>query len=852
MMTTKNTGHDDSANLRRQAEEKEWVRAVRTPNPPQTLLSKKNRQSLHELLVYQIELEMQNEELRRTQAELVAARVRYFDLYDLAPVGYVTLSEKGLILEANLTAATLLGLIRDALVKQPISRFILKEDQNIFYRHRKQLLETHSVRSGQAGEPQTCELRMVKKDGTAFWAGLESTTAQGLSTSSGPDTDGSPVIRIVMSNISDRKQAETLRVSEERFRLLIEQAPEAIVVFDIDENRFVLANAKAEKLFGCRREELLNVGPQHFYAPIQPDGRPIDESMNNNIERVMAGEELLTERVINNAEGKNLICELRLVQFLFGDRRLIRNSFHDITERKRTEEALRASQQIIEGIIQAIPVRVFWKDKNLVYLGCNAVFAGDAGFADPKDVIGKDDYQMGWRDQAELYRDGDRQVIESGCSKFCIEEPQTTPEGNTITLLTSKIPLRNSKGEISGILGTYLDITERKQAEEEQEKLQSQLNQAQKMESVGRLAGGLAHDFNNLLGVILGRADLALEQLDPAQPLHADLMEIRTAAQRSADLTRKLLAFARRQSVAPQVLDLNEIVESMLQMLRRLIGEDLDLVWLPGAGCWPVKVDPSQIDQILANLCVNARDAIADVGKVTIETGNRVFDEADCVNHPCFISGEYVLLAVSDDGCGMDRETLACIFEPFFTTKGVGEGTGLGLATVYGIVKQNDGFINVYSEPGSGTRFTIYLPRHKGKAGPVPRERAEVPARRGHETILLAEDEPSLLKLTTVILEKQGYTVVGAGTPGEAIRLAREHPGEIHLLLTDVIMPEMNCRDLFKSLLPLYPNLKCLFMSGYTASAIAHHGVLEEGVHFIQKPFSIKDLTAKVQETLDT
>ena len=271
----------------------------------------------------------------------------------------------------------------------------------------------------------------------------------------------------------------------------------------------------------------------------------------------------------------------------------------------------------------------------------------------------------------------------------------------------------------------------------------------------------------------------------------------------------------------------------------------------PGANLWPVKIDPSQIDQILANLCVNARDAIAGVGKVTIETTNIAFDEGYCADHAGFVPGEYVLLAVSDNGCGMDKETLAKLFEPFFTTKEMGKGTGLGLATVYGIVKQNNGFINVYSEPDQGTTFKIYLPRLRGKAEEMRTEGAAGPAMRGQETILLVEDEPAMLELTRTLLEMQGYTVLAASTPGEAIRLAREHAGEIHLLITDVVMPEMNGRDLAKNLLSLYPNLKRLFMSGYTANVIAHHGVLDEGVHFIQKPFSRKDLAAKVREALD-
>ena len=402
------------------------------------------------------------------------------------------------------------------------------------------------------------------------------------------------------------------------------------------------------------------------------------------------------------------------------------------------------------------------------------------------------------------------------------------------------------------VINTQLadEIAEHKQTDEEKGKLQDQLLQSQKMDSVGRLAGGVAHDFNNMLGVIIGHVDLAIDKIDTGQPLLADLTEIRKAAARSADLTRQLLAFTRKQTVVPKVLDLNEAVTNMLKMLQRMIGEDIHLNWLPGLDLWPIKMDPSQIDQILANLCVNARDAIAGVGKVTIETENISFDEDYCADHAGFVPGAYVLLTVSDDGCGMDKETLDKIFEPFFTTKRVGKGTGLGLPTVYGIVKQNDGFIHVYSEPDKGTTFRIYLLRHMGKAEQVRREGPQEPAMRGQETVLVVEDEPALLKLSKLMLENQGYRVLAASTPGEAIRLAGEYTGEIHLLMTDVVMPEMNGRDLAKTLLSLNPYLKCLFASGYTANVIAHHGVLDEVCHFIQKPFSRKDLAAKVREAL--
>jgi PAS domain S-box-containing protein len=401
------------------------------------------------------------------------------------------------------------------------------------------------------------------------------------------------------------------------------------------------------------------------------------------------------------------------------------------------------------------------------------------------------------------------------------------------------------------ILATVRDITERKRVEKERAILQDQLIQAQKMESVGRLAGGVAHDYNNMLSIIVGYSELALEKLTPIDPLYEDIHEIYDAAVRSTDITRQLLAFARKQEIAPVALDLNESIEDMLMMLRRLIGEDIDLAWLPEIGLWPVKLDPSQFDQILVNLCVNARDAINGVGRITIETDMVFFDAAYCVNHPGYVPGEYVLLAVSDDGCGMDHDTVDKIFEPFFTTKDTGKGTGLGLATVYGIIKQNNGFISVYSEPGRGTTFKVYLVSHTGLTVEVTRESpANIPVGHG-EIILVVEDEASILKFAKKLLGELGYTVLTSKVPSQALLLVDEHQNRIDLLVTDVVMPEMNGKELSKRLCEACPELKTLFMSGYTADAIAHRGVLDEGISFIQKPFSKESMAIKVREVLD-
>ncbi|MFH2125319.1 MAG: PAS domain S-box protein, partial [Pseudomonadota bacterium] len=522
----------------------------------------------------------------------------------------------------------------------------------------------------------------------------------------------------------------------------------------------------------------------------------------------------------------------------------------EISDRKQAEAALRDSEARLRTLINTLPDLVWLKDQQGVYTLCNSRFESFFG-AREKDIIGKTDYDFADKEMADHFRKHDKIAMAKGKPSKNEEEVIFADDGHSELLETIKTPMYTSNGQLAGVLGIGRDITERKRTEEEKLRLEEQYHQAQKVESIGRLAGGVAHDYNNALSVIIGFTELAMEAVGPAGPLRSDLNQILTAAQRAADITRQLLTFARKQPVAPQVLDLNRTVESMLKMLRRLIREEIELAWVPGADLWPVKLDPSQVDQILANLCVNSRDAIEGQGRITIETGNATFDDAYCADHPGFIPGEFVLLAVSDNGCGIGKDILDNMFEPFFTTQDADKGTGLGLSTVYGIVKQNSGFINVYSEPGEGTTIKIYLPRHQGRAMDVQVPSLEgLPRGRG-EMILLVEDDLPILKLAKKTLEGLGYKVLAANTPSEAMALAEQHPGAIDLLLTDVIMPQMNGKDLALRLQTLYPKLKYVYMSGYTANVIVHHGVLDQGVHFIQKPFYKKDMAKMVRKALD-
>jgi len=513
----------------------------------------------------------------------------------------------------------------------------------------------------------------------------------------------------------------------------------------------------------------------------------------------------------------------------------------DITEHKRIMEDLRNDRERMDHILRATRTNMNTLDSEYNLRQVDAVWQKIYG-----DPQGQKCYKY--------FMD-----LDKPCEGCCVPKALATREIVVTEEFLHKenrhievhtIPFQDENGEWL-VTEFNINITERKQAEAEREKLQNQLHQARKMESVGRLAGGVAHDFNNMLGVILGHTELALLKMDEDNELVSDLNEIQKAAQRSVNITKQLLAFARKQTISPKKIDLNYTVESMLNMLRRLIGEDIDLVWQPASQLWPVKMDPSQIDQILVNLCVNARDSISGVGKLTIQTGKKTFDEAYCKEHPGFITGDFVLLAVSDNGCGMDKDTLDNLFEPFFTTKDVGKGTGLGLATIYGIVNQNNGSINVYSEPNQGSTFKIYLPRlvtEENADKAVPEKNT---AAGGTETILLVEDEPTILRMAQVMLERKGYSVLSAATPAEAIDLAKAHADKIHLLMSDVVMPEMNGRELAGQITALYPDIRLLFMSGYTADVIAHQGVLDDGVAFIQKPFSMTDMTAKIREVLD-
>ena len=628
-----------------------------------------------------------------------------------------------------------------------------------------------------------------------------------------------------------------------RLGKILDSTPFPIALVDIDDNHIQFWSHGALDLFGhtaptTRQWHQIAYPDPAYREEVIRRLKPFLEVAKNTDRAVNAGEYCVTCR-----DGSVRACELHAA--FIADSLVV--TFNDITHRKEAENKLLASEAFIRSLFDHLPQIIFLKDLESRYIACNSISARVLGKT-VEEIVGKTDFDFQTRDLAEKFRESDRKVISSG-KPLEIEEPYAI-KGVMKYAHTIKVPYHDEKGKIIGVLCILEDITERKKSEREHEKLQAQLAQAQKMESVGRLAGGVAHDFNNMLTVILGHVTLALKSIDPSSPIHDDLLQIQKSAERSADLTRQLLGFARKQPIVPRVIDLNETIGGMLQMLKRMIGETIDLTFLPSPEPARIKIDPSQINQILANLCVNARDAIASHGRITIQaelahlSGNNPETKTEVA------PGKYIRLTVSDDGCGMTKETVARLFEPFFTTKEVGKGTGLGLAMVYGIIKQNNGIIGVETEPGKGSTFVIYLRQYDGQVE-IHDSGAAASLPRGHETILLVEDEPAILKLIKTVIAGEGYEVLAADSPNLAIRLAQESEKPIDLLLTDVVMPEMNGQELAKCIKAIHPGMKSIYMSGYTADTIPREDVEDQEFNFISKPLSIDTLTAKLREVLD-
>jgi two-component system, cell cycle sensor histidine kinase and response regulator CckA len=648
-----------------------------------------------------------------------------------------------------------------------------------------------------------------------------------------------------LRDVSKRKEAEaTLRRSESRYRALVESQIDLVSRYRGD-TILTFVNDAYCKFFGKSREELIGKTFMFMVAPEFHDlvAKETQELAKNPTALIVGeyinfthqGDERHIQWIVHSiTDDSGQVLELQAVG-------------RDVTQLKQTQEALHQANIVVESS----PVVLFrWKaargwpveyvSKNIIQFGYSVDELQTGRFAFI-DMVHPDD-QVRFTQEV-------REYSAKGTERFQREYRILTKTGEVRWIDARTVIQRDADGLVLGYQGILIDITKRKAAEEERKRLQNQLYQVQKMESVGRLAGGVAHDFNNMLTAILGHTEIALLKLNHSDPVYDALSIVEDCALRSADIVRQLMAFARQQTISPKVLDMNDTVASMLKMLRRLIGEDIEFTWRPGAGLWPIKIDPSQIDQLLVNLCINARDAIENIGRITIKSDNTVLDDSFCAENPGSLPGKYVMLTVSDDGCGMDQETRSLIFEPFFTTKEVGKGTGLGLATVYGIVKQNEGYVSVASEQNKGSTFRIYLPRcDENLAEDHSEKHFEFPKTFG-ETILLVEDEKMILDTSKTMLETLGYRVLAAASPSEAIEYAKTN--EIGLLLTDVVMPEMNGRDLARHLADIHINLKCLFLSGYAADGMANRGQPDSTMHFLQKPFTMNALATKLREVLD-
>jgi PAS domain S-box-containing protein len=509
-------------------------------------------------------------------------------------------------------------------------------------------------------------------------------------------------------------------------------------------------------------------------------------------------------------------------------------------ERTRAEESLARAQATYRSLVEDSSFGIFQSTPDGRLLAVNPALVSILGYASEAELLHTNLARDVYVDPGQRPRLVEA-VLKSGT--LTAESQWRRKDGKTITVRLTGRVVRDAQGRVEYFNAIVEDITER-------QLLEAQLRQAQKMESVGRLAGGVAHDFNNVLTAIFGYADLVLEALPPDSPARQDLEEIRKAAERAAALTRQLLAFSRRQVLTPVVVSVNELVEDIDKMLQRLISADIELRLALAHDAGNCRADTGQLQQVLMNLVVNARDAMPTGGKLLIETSNTELTEQYTELHQAVVPGSYVMLAVSDTGIGMDAETKARIFEPFFTTKEKGRGTGLGLSTVYGIVKQSEGYVWVYSEPGRGTTFKLYFPRVAEPAAALPRPR-EMATLSGTETILLAEDDEMLRPLAKGLLDKLGYTVLEAENADQALGVAGAHAGPIHLLVSDVVMPGASGRELARRLAETRPATRVLYVSGYTDDAIVHHGMLEPGLHFLQKPFTPAALARKVREVLD-
>ena len=631
------------------------------------------------------------------------------------------------------------------------------------------------------------------------------------------------------------RSQQVLQESEERYRLLFENNPNPMWVYDLQTLAFLAVNNAAIQHYGYSREE--------FFAMTIKDIRPPEDvpALIERVARVPQGFGVAGTWRHRKRDGTIIDVDITGHTVTFGWRSAELILVRDVTDHKRAEQAIRASEERFQVFMNNSPAVAFMKDEEGRHLYVNEPFARCFG-RPQREWIGKLDIELWPADVAKQLRENDLLVM-AGDHVVELEEMVPTPDGKPHYWLVFKFPFRDPSGQ-KVLAGMGIDTTDRK-------RLEVQLRQAQKMEAIGQLAGGVAHDFNNLLTVISGYSELLQHHLSHDEPLRRQAEQIKIAGDRASALTRQLLAFSRQQVLRPVVLDLNVVVTNLLQMLPRLIGEHIELKTALDPQPTFVKTDPGQLEQVLLNLAINARDAMPGGGTLTTETSHVALDEAACGRLGTILPGLYVQLTVRDTGCGMDAATQARIFEPFFTTKDLGKGTGLGLATVYGIVTQSHGAISVNSAPGRGASFAVYFPTSECRSESPKDGTTSLEPESGWETVLVVEDQTGVRGFVRNLLMLNGYRVLEAADGSEALRICRQHPGEIQLVVTDLVMPGMSGRELVERITNEQPAIKVLYMSGYTDDSVVHTGVAQAGLAFLQKPFSPTMFTHKVREVLD-
>jgi two-component system cell cycle sensor histidine kinase/response regulator CckA len=762
-------------------------------------------------------------ERKRAEEALRTSEQKYRTLIENVPQKIFLKDKNSVYISCNENYAQDLKIKSDEISGRSDYEFYQKELAEKYRADDKRIIE--------AGKTEEIEEKYVQ-NGQEVWVNTIKTPVK--------DEKGNIVgILGIFWDITERKRAEEmLRMT----KFSLEHAPESVLWIN-SKGQLEYANEEACHILGYSREELISM-------PIWDiDLNFIAERWSTHWQSLPNRGPTTRESSYRTKDGKIFPVEITGDYIKYGDKEYHVAFARNITERKRGEEALRSSEEKYRNILESIEDGYYEVDTAGNFTFFNDSMCRIYGYP-REELMGMNYRQYTDQENAKKLYQGFNKVYRTGESTKEFDWEIIRKDGTKRYVETSVSLIKDPSGNRVGFRGVVRDITERKRAEQEMTALQEQLRQSQKMEAVGRLAGGIAHDFNNLLTVIQGNCQLALMDLRKEDPLRKNIQEVNEASEKAADLTRQLLAFSRKQILEMKVLDLNLILQRLDKMLHRLLGEDIELVTIRTEGIGKIKADPGQIEQVIINLAVNSRDAMPEGGKLTIETANAELDEEYASRRIGVQPGRYVVLSVSDTGVGMTQEVKERVFEPFFTTKEKGKGTGLGLSTVYGIVKQSGGNIWVYTEPGQGTTFKVYFPRVDEPLTELKEEVSkEVP--RGNEMVLIVEDEETVRKLAMRMLKGLGYRVLAAPEGGGALLLCEEFKEPIHLILTDVVMPGMSGRKLVDRLKEIHPEMKVLYMSGYTDNAIVHHGVLEEGTNFIQKPFTLDGLARKVREVLD-